>query len=247
MLSYFTSKPGAAEVLVKHPEDMERLAATVKKILLEMRAANLVHGEEYAKFDTLRMVLELHESFEGVTRKVQLKPVEMSPESGLPCKVLVVAKWGGELTETGRAQAEELGRFLRQNLFPVSSGDGPDDSLLRLHSSFRHDFKIYSSIEGRCQTTAAAFTKGFLDLEGDLTPILVSLVCYDDFARGLLDEPIPKEDRDKVKARIDEILHSSCADPAQLLSTMVPTGHGKLVEAVTQLLKEGMYEICISA
>lgn len=245
MLNYFTSKPGgAAEVLVKHPEDMERLAATVKKILREMRASGYIHGEEYAKFDTLRMVLELHESFEGVTRKVQLKPVEMSTE-GLPCKVLVVAKWGGELTETGRAQAEELGRFLRQNLFPVSSGDGPDDSLLRLHSSFRHDFKIYSSIEGRCQTTAAAFTKGFLDLEGDLTPILVSLVCYDDFARGLLDEPIPKEDRDKVKARIDEILHSSCADPAQLLSTMVPTGHGKLVEAVTQLLKEGSPRACL--
>lgn len=43
---------------------------------------------------------------------------------------------------------------------------GVGTSLLRLHSTFRHDFKIYSSHEGRCQTTAAAFTKGFLDLEG---------------------------------------------------------------------------------
>jgi inositol hexakisphosphate/diphosphoinositol-pentakisphosphate kinase len=54
-----------------------------------------------------------------------------------------------------------------------SSGGG----LLRLHSTYRHDFKIYSSDEGRVQTSAAAFTKGLLDLEGtSLTPILVSLV-----------------------------------------------------------------------
>ena len=49
--------------------------------------------------------------------------------------------------------------------------------LLRLHSTYRHDLKIYSSDEGRVQTSAAAFTKGLLDLEGtSLTPILVSLV-----------------------------------------------------------------------
>jgi len=46
--------------------------------------------------------------------------------------------------------------------------------LLRLHSTYRHDLKIYSSDEGRVQTSAAAFTQGLLDLEGDsLTPILV--------------------------------------------------------------------------
>lgn len=39
--------------------------------------------------------------------------------------------------------------------------------LLRLHSTYRHDLKIYSSDEGRVQTSAAAFTKGLLDLEGN--------------------------------------------------------------------------------
>ena len=48
--------------------------------------------------------------------------------------------------------------------------------LLRLHSTFRHDLKIYSSDEGRVQMTAAAFTKALLDLEGNLAPILVSRV-----------------------------------------------------------------------
>jgi inositol-hexakisphosphate/diphosphoinositol-pentakisphosphate 1-kinase len=33
------------------------------------------------------------------------------------------------------------------------------DGLLRLHSTFRHDLKIYASDEGRVQMTAAAFAK----------------------------------------------------------------------------------------
>lgn len=44
--------------------------------------------------------------------------------------------------------------------------------LLRLHSTYRHDLKIYASDEGRVQMTAAAFAKGLLALEGELTPIL---------------------------------------------------------------------------
>ncbi|CDY56121.1 BnaCnng29870D, partial [Brassica napus] len=39
--------------------------------------------------------------------------------------------------------------------------------------TYRHDFKIYISDEGRVQMSAAAFAKGLLDLEGQLTPILV--------------------------------------------------------------------------
>ena len=37
--------------------------------------------------------------------------------------------------------------------------------LLRLHSTYRHDLKIYASDEGRVQMTAAAFAKGLLALE----------------------------------------------------------------------------------
>jgi hypothetical protein len=48
--------------------------------------------------------------------------------------------------------------------------------LLRLHSTYRHDLKIYASDEGRVQMTAAAFAKGLLALEGELTPILVQMV-----------------------------------------------------------------------
>lgn len=38
----------------------------------------------------------------------------------------------------------------------------PGCGLLRLHSTYRHDLKIYASDEGRVQMTAAAFAKVFL-------------------------------------------------------------------------------------
>jgi len=44
----------------------------------------------------------------------------------------------------------------------VSAGDYagfPGCGLLRLHSTYRHDLKIYASDEGRVQMTAAAFAK----------------------------------------------------------------------------------------
>jgi len=93
-------------------------------------------------------------------------------------EVLLVCKWGGVLTHAGRQQAEDLGKVFRLVMYPRygSAGGG----LLRLHSTYRHDLKIYSSDEGRVQASAAAFAKGLLDLEGtSLTPILVSLVKKD--------------------------------------------------------------------
>lgn len=47
-------------------------------------------------------------------------------------------------------------------LIPPLAGDygqSPGLGLLRLHSTFRHDLKIYASDEGRVQMTAAAFAK----------------------------------------------------------------------------------------
>ena len=60
--------------------------------------------------------------------------------------------------------------------------------LLRLHSTYRHDLKCYSSDEGRCQRTAAAFLKGLLALEGTLPPILAIMVRRDDTVQQLLNE-----------------------------------------------------------
>lgn len=43
-------------------------------------------------------------------------------------------------------------------IFGISAGT-QGLGLLRLHSTFRHDLKIYASDEGRVQMTAAAFAK----------------------------------------------------------------------------------------
>ena len=87
------------------------------------------------------------------------------------------------MTHLGKNQAEVLGKDFRQRMYPRGSYYPTDsDGLLRLHSTYRHDLKIYSSDEGRVQITAAAFAKGLLALEthkGELTPILASLVTKD--------------------------------------------------------------------
>ncbi|GAX74145.1 hypothetical protein CEUSTIGMA_g1594.t1 [Chlamydomonas eustigma] len=145
------------------------------------------------RLQIVRTVLEAGGHFRGVNRKVQLKPQRWdappsSGESGTDTssytsmgkvtELMLVLKWGGVLTHAGRTQAEELGKYFRANMYPRHGPAG--GGLLRLHSTYRHDLKIYSSDEGRVQTSAAAFTKGLLDLEGDsLTPILVSLVNKD--------------------------------------------------------------------
>ena len=68
----------------------------------------------------------------------------------------MILKWGGELTDSGLVQSEMLGHQFREAIYSHGS---EDMGLLRLHSTYRHDLKIYSSDEGRVQTTAAAFAK----------------------------------------------------------------------------------------
>ncbi|KAF2982957.1 hypothetical protein EK904_002090 [Melospiza melodia maxima] len=83
----------------------------------------------------------------------------------------------------------------------------PGCGLLRLHSTYRHDLKIYASDEGRVQMTAAAFAKGLLALEGELTPILVQMVKSANM-NGLLDSDSDSLSscQHRVKARLHEIL-----------------------------------------
>ncbi|KAL5976672.1 Inositol hexakisphosphate and diphosphoinositol-pentakisphosphate kinase vip2 [Asimina triloba] len=143
--------------------------------------------------------------FSGIYRKVQLKPLKWvkvpkvngEGEEERPVEALMVLKYGGVLTHAGRKQAEELGRYFRNNMYP---GMG----LLRLHSTYRHDLKIYSSDEGRVQMSAAAFAKGLLDLEGQLTPILVSLVSKDSSMLDGLENA--STEMEEAKARLNELI-----------------------------------------
>lgn len=114
------------------------------------------------------------------------------------------------MTPAGRIQAEELGRIFRC-MYP--GGQGRHESsgtqglgLLRLHSTFRHDLKIYASDEGRVQMTAAAFAKGLLALEGELTPILVQMVKSAN-TNGLLDNDCESSKvQNMAKNRLHELM-----------------------------------------
>ncbi|TKR62532.1 hypothetical protein L596_026471 [Steinernema carpocapsae] len=139
--------------------------------------------------------------FSGINRKVQLKylkPREFKTSDNEEHRqgpaLMLILKWGGELTTAGHLQAEALGKLFR-TLYPgIRRTDGkscPEDTqglgFLRLHSTYRHDLKIYASDEGRVQMTAAAFAKGLLALEGELTPILMQMVKSAN-TDGLLDD-----------------------------------------------------------
>ncbi|XP_069959390.1 inositol hexakisphosphate and diphosphoinositol-pentakisphosphate kinase 2 isoform X17 [Cherax quadricarinatus] len=252
-------------VKLKKPKQLQEVLDIARGLLaeIEQKRADPETEEKKGKLEQLKSVLEIflkdlrlqeeqlccltYGHFSGINRKVQLKyqprgwKRRSSSEEGdsprEPSLVLIL-KWGGELTPAGRAQAEEFGRMFRcmypggqvvnvtepscsvqgekssgfsleghnhQNIICIPqqlTGERTewiDESvtgceyagtqglgLLRLHSTYRHDLKIYASDEGRVQMTAAAFAKGLLALEGELTPILVQMVKSAN-TNGLLD------------------------------------------------------------
>ncbi|XP_020285466.1 inositol hexakisphosphate and diphosphoinositol-pentakisphosphate kinase isoform X18 [Pseudomyrmex gracilis] len=214
-------------VKLKRPKQLQEILDTARSLLSEIqhRAAGPELEEKQGKLEQLKSVLEMYGHFSGINRKVQLKyqprgrPRGSSSDDGSdlnrlgePSLVLIL-KWGGELTPAGRIQAEELGRIFRC-MYPGGQGrhlsgeyaGAQGLGLLRLHSTFRHDLKIYASDEGRVQMTAAAFAKGLLALEGELTPILVQMVKSAN-TNGLLDNDCDSSKyQNMVKTRLHELL-----------------------------------------
>lgn len=186
------------EVKLKTPNELQEVLDIVRSLLLRGEVEDCRD-----KFEQIRFVLEMKGSFSGINRKVELK----ASKGERPCLDLIL-KWGGELTGTGRRQAEALGQSFR-HLYPLGRNCGPDAQgigLLRLHSTFRHDLKIYASDEARVQMTAAAFAKGFLALEGELPPILAQMVKSAN-TNGLLGHSWVAHDIQKpVKERLFKLL-----------------------------------------
>lgn len=178
------------EAKVRESRDLAEVARIVREIIEENndKAAD-AKDTWFASLETIRDVLEQHTTLQGSAGvlgsnsalfsgcKLQLKPSKWTHEEGETTpkvtEVLLVLKWGGVLTELGVEHACKLGAHFRRHMYPASD-DGA--GLLRLHATFRHDLKIRTSDEGRVMKTGAAFTKGLLELEGDISPILVSLI-----------------------------------------------------------------------
>ncbi|RMC18132.1 hypothetical protein DUI87_05012 [Hirundo rustica rustica] len=113
----------------------------------------------------------------------------------------------------------------------------PGCGLLRLHSTYRHDLKIYASDEGRVQMTAAAFAKGLLALEGELTPILVQMVKSANM-NGLLDSDSDSLSscQHRVKARLHEILQRDREFTTDDYDKLTPSGSISLIKSM-QVIK----------
>ncbi|XP_048479273.1 inositol hexakisphosphate and diphosphoinositol-pentakisphosphate kinase [Plutella xylostella] len=215
-------------VKLKKPKQLQEILDIARALLADIHThhADPEIEEKQGKLEQLKSVLEMYGHFSGINRKVQMKyqprgrprgsssddgnPPPANDGTGEPSLVLIL-KWGGELTPAGRVQAEELGRMFRcmypggQGRHIPGEGGTQGLGLLRLHSTFRHDLKIYASDEGRVQMTAAAFAKGLLALEGELTPILVQMVKSAN-TNGLLDNDC---DSSKVQNMAKSRLHEA--------------------------------------
>ncbi|XP_075818054.1 inositol hexakisphosphate and diphosphoinositol-pentakisphosphate kinase 1 isoform X9 [Microtus pennsylvanicus] len=232
---------------LKRPEQLQEVLDITRLLLAELEKEPGIEIEEKTgKLEQLKSVLEMYGHFSGINRKVQLTyyphGVKASNEGqdtqreALAPSLLLVLKWGGELTPDGRVQAEELGRAFRC-MYPGGQGDYagfPGCGLLRLHSTFRHDLKIYASDEGRVQMTAAAFAKGLLALEGELTPILVQMVKSANM-NGLLDSDSDSLSscQHRVKARLHHILQQDAPFGPDDYDQLAPTGSTSLLNSMS--------------
>ncbi|XP_018110852.1 inositol hexakisphosphate and diphosphoinositol-pentakisphosphate kinase 1 isoform X6 [Xenopus laevis] len=230
---------------LKKPEQLQEVLDIARLLLAELGMHNDCEIEEQkSKLEQLKTVLEMYGHFSGINRKVQLtylphgQPKTSSEDDGARKDsplLLLVLKWGGELTQAGRVQAEELGRAFRC-MYPGGQGDYagfPGCGLLRLHSTYRHDLKIYASDEGRVQMTAAAFAKGLLALEGELTPILVQMVKSANM-NGLLDSDSDSLSscQQKVKARLHEIMQKDKELSEEDQEKLAPTNSTSIVNSM---------------
>ncbi|XP_060057216.1 inositol hexakisphosphate and diphosphoinositol-pentakisphosphate kinase 2 isoform X21 [Erinaceus europaeus] len=235
----------SGKLKLKKPKQLQAMLDISRQLLMELGQNNDSEIEENkSKLEQLKTVLEMYGHFSGINRKVQLTylphgcPKTSSEEEDSRREepsLLLVLKWGGELTPAGRVQAEELGRAFRC-MYPGGQGDYagfPGCGLLRLHSTYRHDLKIYASDEGRVQMTAAAFAKGLLALEGELTPILVQMVKSANM-NGLLDSDSDSLSscQQRVKARLHEILQKDRDFTSEDYEKLTPSGSMSLIKSM---------------
>uniref|UniRef100_A0AAZ3SE10 Inositol hexakisphosphate and diphosphoinositol-pentakisphosphate kinase n=1 Tax=Oncorhynchus tshawytscha TaxID=74940 RepID=A0AAZ3SE10_ONCTS len=247
----------SGKLKLKKPKQLQEVLDIARLLLAELgQHTDCEIEEKKGKLEQLKTVLEMYGHFSGINRKVQLtylpngQPKASSEEEECPTEgpsLLLVLKWGGELTPAGRVQAEELGRAFRcmypggQDLSVGAScfsfwdyAGFPGCGLLRLHSTYRHDLKIYASDEGRVQMTAAAFAKcQHISNPGELTPILVQMVKSANM-NGMLDSDSESltDCQQRVKVRLHEIMQKDQDFTEADYQKLAPTGSPSLVTSM---------------
>ena len=221
IISIKDNKEYANDLKLKKPHELLTVFNIVdnllKKIDFEKEKMNFDNDNKYIKLYQIKLILEKNLNFEGLTRKIQFRPkkwtlIKDNDKNTKKYKIeeaLFIIKWGGRITHSGIKQTKLLGNTFRTQLYYSNKLTGED--LLRLHSTFQHDFKCYSSEEGRSLKTAAAFLQGLLQLDGSLIPIVTSMVRNDEKVSKLLDSSNSDiEDlRKKVRENLEELFHSN--------------------------------------
>ena len=107
-------------VKLKKPKHLQEVLDIARFLLAEIEkggSSNAVIEEKKSKLEQVRYILEMYGHFSGINRKVQLKyqakgKSKSSSSGSTPEEdtnkdpsLLLILKWGGELTPTGRVQA----------------------------------------------------------------------------------------------------------------------------------------------
>ena len=216
------NKEFANDLKLKKPNELLTIFNIVDNLLnkidFEEEKINFDNDSLYIKLFQIKLILEKNLNFEGLTRKVQIRPkkwktfiINENNQFKKKYKIeeaLFIIKWGGRITHSGIKQTKLLGNTFRSQLYFSNKLTGED--LLRLHSTYQNDFKCYSSEEGRSLKTAAAFLQGLLQLDGSLIPIVTSMVGNDEKVSLLLDARNSDTEhlRKNVKINLEELFHS---------------------------------------
>ena len=210
-----SNKNKKKEIKLKKPNELKRVLQIANNFLENNKDKKFSLGLDnfYTKIFQIKMVLEQKINFDGLTRKIQLKPLkfsEITDKDGNKInkitQALMILKWGGSLTHAGIEQARQLGNKFLSKLYPFYQNKL--GGLLRLHSTYRHDLKCYSADEGRCLKTAASFLKGLLNLDGPIIPIISSMVRSDEDVNKILDDSESiQEFKGKIKEKLSECLN----------------------------------------
>uniref|UniRef100_A0A8C5FCF7 Inositol hexakisphosphate and diphosphoinositol-pentakisphosphate kinase n=1 Tax=Gadus morhua TaxID=8049 RepID=A0A8C5FCF7_GADMO len=227
---------------LKKPKQLQEVLDIARQLLVEIGLKTDCEIEESkAKLEQLKTVLEMYGHFSGINRKVQMTylphgcPKASSEEEDVRRKdpsLLLVLKWGGELTPAGRVQAEELGRAFRC-MYPGGQGSLTNCTLMIAHKSFLMGHRTYC----KSRNTNCPFgLQGLLALEGELTPILVQMVKSANM-NGLLDSDSDSLNscQQKVKARLHDILQRDRTLTPEDYEKLAPTNGASLVKSMEMI------------